>query len=265
MGNRAELPTFPTDAELAWGARLLRFFCRPVDAVDHAGGTAQTTPENALDFLLTTVPEFLEITSGKAVLDFGCGYGYQAAALAQRGCQVTGLDLPRTTFGETWKRLQAQHTNLVLTSDAAKGTFDVVYSCGSFEHFSDPQAILRLMRAYLRPGGTLVITFAEPWFSPRGSHMDGFTRLPWVNLLFSERDVLAVRSLYRKDGARRYEDVEGGLNRMTVARFERLIRGSGMAVVYIRLLAVKRLPLVTRVPLLRELFAASCTAVLVNR
>ena len=27
---------------------------------------------------------------------------------------------------------------------------------------------------------------------------------------------MAVRSLYRSDGATRYEDVEGGLNRMTV-------------------------------------------------
>ena len=41
--------------------------------------------------------------------------------------------------------------------------------------------------------------------------MDGITKLPWVNLLFPERVVLAVRSRYRTDGATRYEDCGGGL------------------------------------------------------
>jgi hypothetical protein len=92
--------------------------------------------------------------------------------------------------------------------------------------------------------------------------MDGFTRLPWVNLLFPERDVMAVRSLYRHDGATRYEDIEGGLNRMTVARFERLMQESGMRVESLRLFSVKGLPAVTKIPIVRELMTAACSAVL---
>ena len=90
--------------------------------------------------------------------------------------------------------------------------------------------------------------------------MDGFTRVPWVNLLFPEQIVLRVRSRYRTDGALRYEDIEGGLNRMTVARFERLINESNMAVIDMRLFAVKGLPIVTSLPVFRELLtsAASC-------
>lgn len=120
------------------------------------------------------------------------------------------------------------------------------------------------MRNLVKPGGKVIITFAEPWFSPRGHHMDGFTRLPWVNLLFPEGDVMAVRSLYRDDGATRYEDVEGGLNRMTVGRFERLMSRSGMQVESLRLFSVKGLPIVTRVPVLRELLTAACSVVLVK-
>jgi hypothetical protein len=51
-----------------------------------------------------------------------------------------------------------------------------------------------------------------------------------------------------------------GLNRMTIARFERLIRASGMTVESLNLFPVKGLPLVSKVPVLREFLtgAASC-------
>jgi hypothetical protein len=45
-------------------------------------------------------------------------------------------------------------------------------------------------------------------------------------LLFTERALLRWRSDYRTDGARRFGEVEGGLNQMTVGRFERLVSSS---------------------------------------
>jgi SAM-dependent methyltransferase len=249
---------------LTWRGRIFRALCRPPGSPEFPGGTARTTIDNALDFLLKTVPDFLDITRGAAVLDFGCGFGLQAAALARRGVDVTGLDLPRDVFASSWRDLNASHPTLHLTTEPPARTFDVVYSCSSFEHFADPAAILARMREYTRPGGTVVISFAEPWYSPHGHHMDGITRAPWVNLLFRERDVMAVRALYRTDGATRYEDVEGGLNRMTVARFEQLVRESGMRVRSLRLFAVKGLPIVTHLPVARELLTSACSAVLEN-
>jgi hypothetical protein len=74
--------------------------------------------------------------------------------------------------------------------------------------------VLDEMRLAACPGGCVLITFFEPWLSPYGSHMSHFTRVPWINVLFSERTVMNVRSLFRSDGATRYEDVEGGLNRI---------------------------------------------------
>lgn len=247
---------------LSLRGKLFRALCRPEDAPDYPGGTAKATIETALDFFLKTVPDFLDLTDGASVLDFGCGFGWQAAALARRGRNVTGLDLPRPVFEDSWRALMAEHPTLQLTTRPPAETFDVVYSCSAFEHFSDPASILELMRERVRPGGKVVISFAEPWYSPRGHHMDGITRVPWVNLLFPEADVMAVRALYRHDGARRYEEVEGGLNRMTVARFERLMHGSGMRVLSLRLFPVKGLPLVTEVPVVRELLTSACSAVL---
>ena len=256
------LTTASAGRPLTFRGRLLRALSRPVDAPDYAGGTTTATLDTALDFLKKTVPEFMDLTARGSVLDFGCGFGLQAAALARLGLDVTGLDLPREIFRSRWRQLMEEYPNLRLTTELPARTFDVVYSCSSFEHFSDPEHVLTLMRNLVSPGGRLVIAFAEPWYSPHGSHVDGFTRLPWVNLLFRESDVMAVRSLYRSDGATRYEEVEGGLNRMTVARFERLMRDSGLRVRTLRLIPVKGLPYVSRVPLLRELLTASCSAVL---
>lgn len=142
------------------------------------------------------------------------------------------------------------------------GTFDLVVSCSSFEHFADPEACLRHMTEAARPGGRIIVSFAEPWYSPHGSHMNFFVRVPWINLLFSEKAIMEVRSHFRKDGARRYEEVEGGLNRMSLAKFEGIIRKSGMEIEFLKYYPVKSLPLVEKIPLVRELLVASAACIL---
>ena len=105
-------------------------------------------------------------------------------------------------------------------------------------------------------------SFAEPWYGPRGSHYDAYSRLPWVNLLFSERTAMRVRSHFRSDGARRYEDIQGGLNRMSIAKFERIIRNSGMRCEFFRVYITKKIPLLEHVPIARELFGSAAACIL---
>lgn len=40
---------------------------------------------------------------------------------------------------------------------------------------------------------SLLITFGCPWLSPYGSHMHFFTKMPWINVFFSETTVMRVR------------------------------------------------------------------------
>jgi hypothetical protein len=54
----------------------------------------------------------------------------------------------------------------------------------------------------------------------------------------------------------------GAVNRMTVARFERIIKASGMRIEYLRHYATRGLPLVTHIPVVRELLTSACTCVL---
>jgi hypothetical protein len=113
------------------------------------------------------------------------------------------------------------------------------------------------------------LTFAEPWYSPSGSHFSGYTRfpgtdigVPWLNLVFSDHALLTLRSKFRKDLPKRIEDIEGGLNRMTVSKFERIINSCGMEVEQKQLFATKGIPLVTRIPVLRELLTSAASSIL---
>jgi ubiquinone/menaquinone biosynthesis C-methylase UbiE len=251
---------------------LLLKLSRDPSAPDHIAGTLRTDPNNALDFLRKTVPEFARLIEGKRVLDFGCGWGNQAVAMIEQchARSVIAVDIVPENVARTQK-LAADHglSNLIYACEELpavyRGECDIVVSCSSFEHFSDPAAILSRMRDATKPGGVVVISWAEPWLSPYGAHMSHFANVPWVNILFSERTVMAVRSRFSPDGATRYEDVEGGLNRMTLRKFERIISKCGMDVECVQYYPVKGLPLVHRIPLVREFLTSAVAVVLRKR
>ena len=251
------------------GERILLAFSRPVDAPDLADAAREPGVEHALDDLLSRFPDLPERVRGHRVLDFGCGAGRQAVALARAGAAfVLGVESNARTLRGARALAAAEGIAPERLAFAPavpqelRGGFDVVVSQNAMEHFGDPVGVLREMRAALAPGGCIVLTFGPPWYAPSGSHMHFFTRVPWVNLLFSERTVMAVRARYRADGARRYEEVESGLNRMTVGRFERLAASAGLRTERRRYDCVKGIRLLGRAPLLRELFINNVACVL---
>jgi SAM-dependent methyltransferase len=250
----------------AIGERILLALSRKPGTRDYPGGTEKTNLANALDFLCKTVPGFLELFQDKTVLDFGCGYGLQAVAMAQRGArEVVGVDILHAKKAAANARAYgcSERTRFYRTLPRElRGSFDLVLSCSSFEHFSDPAAVLAEMREAAAPGGLVVISFAELWWSPTGSHMNFFTRIPWANVWFSERTLMAVRRRFRNDGATRFEGVAGGLNKMTLAKFERLIAAGGMEEEFRRYYATKKLPFVTKIPFLREFFVSAVAVIL---
>ena len=84
--------------------------------------------------------------------------------------------------------------------------------------------------------------------------MQFFTNVPWVHLLFSEKVIMNVRKLYRSDGAEKFEEVESGLNKMSVAKFERIIKESGMKIVFKNYECIRGLNFLGKIPWVRELF-----------
>ena len=80
------------------------------------------------------------------------------------------------------------------------------------------------MHSLLKPGGVVMVSFGPTWYHPLGGHL--FSVFPWAHLVFSESALVRWRADLRSDKATRFCEVEGGLNQMTIARFERLVRGS---------------------------------------
>jgi SAM-dependent methyltransferase len=170
--------------------------------------------------------ELLDRIRDRDVLDYGCGSGAEVVEMARVARSVYGLDIvPRLL-----EQAAARARDAGVSERCAFGSVpparpvDVIVSLDSFEHFPDPAGELERMYDLLRPGGSVIASFGPTWYHPYGGHL--FSVFPWAHLLFTEVALLRWRSDIRSDGATRFGEVEGGLNQMTIARFERMLRRS---------------------------------------
>jgi SAM-dependent methyltransferase len=169
--------------------------------------------------------DVLHELAGRSVIDFGCGEGNEALELARCGARVYGLDIQDDLIAQARERAQQQGlADRCRFGREPPEPADAIIALDSFEHFADPAAILDQMHSILKDGGRVLASFGPTWFHPLGGHL--FSVFPWAHLLFSERALIRWRADLRDDGATCFGDVAGGLNQMTIARFERLVRGS---------------------------------------
>lgn len=183
----------------------------------------------------------LERIRGKTVLDFGCGEGWEVLEAVRAGARrAIGLDLRPEILARAQSHAQAaglaEHCSFVTRCSEP---VDLIISIDAFEHFAAPAGILAEMHRLLKPGGEVLVSFGPPWRHPLGGHT--FSVFPWAHLLFSETALCRWRATFKSDGARRFEEVEGGLNQMTIARFERLVAQSGFALESLELVPIRAL------------------------
>jgi len=249
--------------------RILLYFSRAPEQFDYSSADLESTTENALNLLTRVFPNFNTIVSGKRIVDFGCGLGNQSIALVKKyGCSVVGVDSNRKTLEKANENARVHNvsTNKLsfvenISADMLN-SFDVVISQNSFEHFEKPSNVLDVMCSLLNSTGLILLTFGPPWLAPRGSHMHFFCKVPWVNVIFPEEVVMKVRGNFRGDGAKRYEDVESGLNKMTIAKFEQIVSSSDLKIVHRNYECIKGINSLGKLPLLREFFINHVTAIL---
>ena len=178
----------------------------------------------------------------RVVLDFGCGYGEDAIEMASRGPRrVIGLDIRERALVDARAHAQAAGVaDRCVFSTQILERVDVIVSLDAFEHFAHPAEVLCQMRRLLKPSGAVYISFGPTWFHPYGGHL--FSVFPWAHLVFTERALLRWRSGFKTDGATRFCEVDGGLNGMTVRRFESLVRESGFRVESLEAIPIRHTP-----------------------
>jgi len=245
----------------ALGYRLLRSIAsrQPRAGADdglHGTAAMDPAPDATLDtetarLAATLGTGFLDGIRGRTVLDYGCGPGREAVAMALAGAwRVIGLDIQERWLAQA-RDLARRHgvdDRCVFTTSTGEQA-DVIVSLDAFEHFADPLAVLHDMSARLAPGGRVAVAFGPPWLHPRGGHL--FSVFPWAHLVFTEAALIRWRADFKHDGATRFSEVEGGLNRMTLARFERLVARSPLRLESLDPVPIKGLGSL-RSPLLRE-------------
>jgi SAM-dependent methyltransferase len=177
----------------------------------------------------------------KVVLDFGCGPGLEVKEMAILGAKrVIGLDI-----GEKW--LTVAQEQAVKAGVAAKCDFvttlaypvEVIVSLDSFEHFADPGAVLQTMYSVLEPGGCAFVSFGPTWYHPLGGHL--FSVFPWAHIVLKEQALIRWRAQFKTDGASTFGEVEGGLNQMTIHRFEEILGRSPFAVEQLEFIPIRRM------------------------
>jgi len=185
--------------------------------------------------------EFFSKIAGKLIVDFGCGEGADAVEMTVRGAgRVIGIDIREDVLQTARQRaLRAGVQNTCVFASSTNELADIVVSVDAFEHFGDPAEVLRVMDALLRPAGEVLVSFGPPWYHPLGGHL--FSVFPWAHLVFSEKALIDWRSTFKTDGATRFGEVAGGLNQMSIARFERLISASPFRFASLELIPIRKL------------------------
>ena len=105
------------------------------------------------------------VNPGMRFLEIGCAPGKMLAWVAKDlGAEVAGLDSSDRGMSYTRQLFNALGIRADLRQEDIHshtfepGSFDVVYSAGLIEHFSDPRTIVRVHAELARPGGKVIIT-----------------------------------------------------------------------------------------------------------
>lgn len=105
----------------------------------------------------------------KRVLELGAAGGDVTAALSERGCDVTAIELDPDAVEDLRQHAQrviCADLNDPATLDSAGGPFDAICAGDVLEHLLDPQRVLNQMARMLAPGGRIVVSL------PNIAHVD---------------------------------------------------------------------------------------------
>ena len=147
--------------------------------------------------------------AGARVLDLGCGEGYVARQLVERGAaRVHGVDVSPEMIararqgGDADGRLSYAVGSAADTAWADAGSTDLVVAVFLFNYLqiSEMQAVMKQVYTALRPGGTFIFSVPHPALAFLRPHTPPFYFDAGSHGYFSGRDALFEGRIWRRDG-----------------------------------------------------------------
>ncbi len=122
-------------------------------------------PLHEINPLRTNYVDSIAHLAGKKVLDVGCGGGILSEAMAQRGADVTGIDMGQANLNtaklhalESGVKVDYQCIPVEELADQQPESFDVVTCLEMLEHVPDPSSIIKACHKLVKPGGKVIFS-----------------------------------------------------------------------------------------------------------
>lgn len=103
--------------------------------------------------------------AGKRVLDVGCGGGLLSEAMAQRGAEVSAIDMgegplavARIHLLESGLSIDYQQATAEDYAEQYPASFDVVTCLEMLEHVPDPASVVSALAQLVKPGGHIFLS-----------------------------------------------------------------------------------------------------------
>ena len=217
-----------------------------------------------------------EMFKDKVVLDIGCGAGGKTMYYASLGAaKVIGMDIVEHYKVDS-EKLAADLGLLdkftFICCDAAKtslddNSIDTIIMNDAMEHVDKPEEVLLECQRILKPGGRLYVNF-PPYGHPYGAHLSDLIGMPWVQLFFSDKDMIdAYKELAKTvpDGEERIkfrisrkstgEEYFSYINKMTLKRFKRIKENASLDIAYYKEVPLRSfLAPLAKLPVFKEYF-----------
>ena len=239
---------------------------------------------------IDTIQFYLDFTDAKGlfeqktVVDIGCGASGKTLYYASFGVEhiygVEVLGKYKEEAAALAAKLNLAHVFSFVEADAAALPFDdnsidTIIMNDAMEHVDEPELVLAECMRVLKKGGRLYVNF-PPYHHPFGAHLSDALGMPWVHLFFGDQTLLEVYKdavSHLPDGderiAFRIATTEDGreyfsyINKMTIRRFQRILKSAGLTPVYYREVPLRNaLTPLAKLPLAKEMFVKMVVCVL---
>ncbi|MCP4681814.1 MAG: class I SAM-dependent methyltransferase [Desulfobacterales bacterium] len=120
------------------------------------------------------------------ILELGCGAGMVSCALQHKGRVSIPIDI-RSGFDERAVREEVPFFKMDAAQLGFKDeSFDIVFSLAAFEHFNEPDLVLKEATRVVRTGGYIYLHFGPLYMSHFGLHAYRSITVPYCQFLFQE-------------------------------------------------------------------------------